>query len=81
MQVGFFAQSALPREELAKVWDLANSARQGYLDRLAFHRAMDIIAIAQQVGAKGTLYFSEDSSSSAPALKPGNVSWRCTCIQ
>ncbi|MEW5304687.1 MAG: hypothetical protein WDW36_007280 [Sanguina aurantia] len=37
-----------PREELAKVWDLANSARQGFLDRYSFHRAMDIIAIAQQ---------------------------------
>ncbi|MEW5318543.1 MAG: hypothetical protein WDW38_009759 [Sanguina aurantia] len=46
--VGFFAQSGLPREELAKVWDLANSARQGFLDRYSFHRAMDIIAIAQQ---------------------------------
>jgi EH domain-containing protein 1 len=32
---------------LAKVWDLANSARAGFLDRLAFHKAMDLISIAQ----------------------------------
>lgn len=32
-----------------QVWDMANSQRQGFLDRLSFHKAMDLIAIAQQV--------------------------------
>lgn len=46
--VVFFEKSGLPREVLAKVWDMANSLRLGYLDRLAFHKAMDIISLAQQ---------------------------------
>eukprot|EP00967_Tisochrysis_lutea_P144996 scaffold271621_cov16-Tisochrysis_lutea.AAC.1 len=32
-----------------QVWDLANTHRLGYLDRLCFHKAMDLIAIAQAV--------------------------------
>jgi hypothetical protein len=28
---------------------MANSQRQGYLDRAAFHKAMDLIALAQHV--------------------------------
>lgn len=47
--VEFFQRSGLPREVLAKVWDLANSNRQGFLDRAAFHKAMDLIAMGQQV--------------------------------
>lgn len=46
----FFQRSGLPKEVLAKVWDLANSQRAGFLDRLAFHKAMDLISIAQQGG-------------------------------
>jgi len=46
--VVFFEKSGLPRDVLAKVWDMANSQRLGYLDRAAFHKAMDIIALAQQ---------------------------------
>eukprot|EP00878_Enallax_costatus_P017605 GHUV01018497.1.p1 GENE.GHUV01018497.1~~GHUV01018497.1.p1 ORF type:complete len:533 (+),score=105.10 GHUV01018497.1:417-2015(+) len=45
--VTFFQRSQLPKEVLAKVWDLANSQRAGFLDRLAFHKAMDLISIAQ----------------------------------
>eukprot|EP00879_Flechtneria_rotunda_P004857 GHRR01005131.1.p1 GENE.GHRR01005131.1~~GHRR01005131.1.p1 ORF type:complete len:106 (+),score=25.50 GHRR01005131.1:379-696(+) len=45
--VTFFQRSGLPKEVLAKVWDLANSQRAGFLDRLAFHKAMDLISIAQ----------------------------------
>lgn len=45
--VGFFEKSGLPREVLAKIWDLANSARLGYLDRTAFHKAMELISLAQ----------------------------------
>eukprot|EP00775_Hariotina_reticulata_P005540 gene5540-5776_t len=45
--VVFFQRSGLPKEVLAKVWDLANSQRAGFLDRLAFHKAMDLISIAQ----------------------------------
>ena len=46
----FFQRSGLPKEVLAKVWDLANSQRAGFLDRLAFHKAMDLISMAQQGG-------------------------------
>ena len=45
--VGFFTRSGLPKDALAKVWELANTARSGYLDRPAFHRAMELIALAQ----------------------------------
>ncbi|KAF6256286.1 P-loop containing nucleoside triphosphate hydrolase protein [Scenedesmus sp. NREL 46B-D3] len=46
-QMHFFKRSGLPKEMLAKVWELANSQRAGFLDRLAFHKAMDLISIAQ----------------------------------
>ncbi|KAG2438490.1 hypothetical protein HXX76_005042 [Chlamydomonas incerta] len=45
--VAFFGRSGLPREVLATVWDLANDRRLGYLDRLAFHKSLDLIALAQ----------------------------------
>ncbi|GFH15321.1 uncharacterized protein HaLaN_11525 [Haematococcus lacustris] len=48
--VSFFEKSGLPRDVLAKVWDMANSGRQGYLDRMSFHKAMDLISLAQQEG-------------------------------
>jgi EH domain-containing protein 1 len=36
-------------QTLAVIWELANDRRLGYLDRLAFHKAMDLIALAQTV--------------------------------
>ena len=35
---------------LCQVWEMSNHNKQGFLDRLAFHKAMDIIALAQLVG-------------------------------
>jgi len=32
-----------------QVWEMSNHNKQGFLDRLAFHKAMDIIALAQLV--------------------------------
>lgn len=46
--VQFFGRSGLPREVLARVWELSDSTRQGYLDRNAFQRSMDLISLAQQ---------------------------------
>ena len=46
--VTFFQKSGVSRDVLARVWDMANSARLGYLDRLSFHKAMDLISLAQQ---------------------------------
>ncbi|GAX73326.1 hypothetical protein CEUSTIGMA_g780.t1 [Chlamydomonas eustigma] len=43
----FFEKSELSREVLFKVWEMSNQNKQGYLDRLGFHKAMDIIALAQ----------------------------------
>ncbi|KAK9839793.1 hypothetical protein WJX81_002232 [Elliptochloris bilobata] len=48
--VKFFERSGLPRDTLAKVWSLADSARRGFLDVRSFSKAMDLIAIAQQTG-------------------------------
>ena len=46
--VAFFQRSGLPKAALARVWDLANSNRAGYLGRAEFDRALDLIALAQQ---------------------------------
>ncbi|KAI8474973.1 MAG: P-loop containing nucleoside triphosphate hydrolase protein [Monoraphidium minutum] len=46
--VAFFRRSGLSRDVLARVWDMSNTSRTGYLDRAAFHKAMDLISIAQQ---------------------------------
>lgn len=43
----FFARSGLPKESLARVWELANTTKQGFLDRNTFHKAMDLIAMGQ----------------------------------
>jgi hypothetical protein len=44
---------------------MANSQRQGYLDRAAFHKAMDLIALAQHVSkldvTKATVLPLQDS--------------------
>lgn len=51
--VDFFGKSGLNRDVLAKVWELANSNRLGYLDRPSFQRAMELITLAQS-GAEVT---------------------------
>lgn len=43
----FFARSGLPKDVLARVWELANTAKQGFLDRMSFHKSMELIAMAQ----------------------------------
>jgi len=48
--VAFFARSGLERAALARVWELSNSARAGYLDKPSFFRAMDLISLAQASG-------------------------------
>lgn len=48
--VAFFARSGLERPTLARVWELANAARSGYLDKPSFFRAMDLISLAQASG-------------------------------
>lgn len=34
--VKFFERSGLPRDQLAKVWAMADSSRRGYLDQASF---------------------------------------------
>mmetsp|Transcript_17926 Transcript_17926/g.38464 ORF Transcript_17926/g.38464 Transcript_17926/m.38464 type:complete len:626 (+) Transcript_17926:389-2266(+) len=46
--VAFFERSGLSREVLAKIWDMANQSRQGFLDRVSFHKALDLVSMAQQ---------------------------------
>ncbi|GMH45278.1 hypothetical protein BSKO_13235 [Bryopsis sp. KO-2023] len=45
--VKFFERSGLPRDILAKVWGLADSKREGFLGRFSFHKAMELISMAQ----------------------------------
>jgi EH domain-containing protein 1 len=48
--VKFFERSGLPRDQLAKVWAMADSSRKGYLDQHSFAMAMEYISVSQQVG-------------------------------
>ncbi|CAG9460608.1 unnamed protein product [Pedinophyceae sp. YPF-701] len=45
--VQFFNRSGLPRHVLSRVWALADSQRQGFLDMTGFEKAMDLITLAQ----------------------------------
>jgi len=67
--VAFFARSGLERPTLARVWELANSARAGYLDRPSFFRAMDLISLAQ---ASGGLVPRDAASALGDAGTGGN---------
>lgn len=69
--VAFFGRSGLPRETLATVWELANDRRLGYLDRLAFHKAMDLISLAQSVGADSGVVRRTESAWGQPGGKAG----------
>lgn len=44
-----------------QVWEMSNQNKAGYLDKLAFHRAMDIVSLAQMVGVS-TASLSEGTS-------------------
>ncbi|CAD7698842.1 unnamed protein product [Ostreobium quekettii] len=46
--VQFFERSGLPRDILAKVWALADRRKDGYLNCQAFHKAMQLISMAQK---------------------------------
>ena len=45
--VKFFSRSGLAKEDLAKVWAVADSTRQGYLGKSQFLKAMVAVALAQ----------------------------------
>jgi hypothetical protein len=45
--VKFFCRSGLAKEDLAKVWAVADSTRQGYLGKAQFLKAMVAVALAQ----------------------------------
>lgn len=48
--VHFFMRAGLPKSDLAKLWDAADSERVGYLDRRAFSLACALIGALQQYG-------------------------------
>lgn len=48
--VSFFQRSGLPRDQLAKIWMLADKTRQGCLDFPSFVRALELVSIAQTQG-------------------------------
>ena len=45
--VEFFQRSGLTRDQLAKVWALADHTRRGYLDYPAFVKSLELISLAQ----------------------------------
>jgi hypothetical protein len=48
----FSNHSPTPPSFALQVWEMANSTKAGYLDKAAFHKAMDIISLAQMVGTR-----------------------------
>ena len=48
--VRFFGLSGLPKETLARVWQLSDANRQGFLGVEQFVKALRVIALAQQAG-------------------------------
>lgn len=48
--VHFFMLAGLPKSDLARLWDTADSQRVGYLDRRAFSLACSLIGALQQYG-------------------------------
>ena len=51
--VKFFSLSGLPKETLARVWQLSDVNRQGFLGVDHFVKALRVIALAQQAGGWG----------------------------
>ena len=45
--VAFFSRSALEKQDLSKVWTLADAEHKGFLDFEDFKRAMQFISLAQ----------------------------------
>jgi len=45
--VQFFSRSGLHREQLARVWSLAENTKQGFLTKVTFGKAMKLISLAQ----------------------------------
>ncbi|GBF89658.1 hypothetical protein Rsub_02828 [Raphidocelis subcapitata] len=64
--VTLFKRSGLSKDLLARVWDLSNTTRSGFLDRAAFHKAMDLISIAQQGGEVSREAYLAASSRGVP---------------
>mmetsp|Transcript_2243 Transcript_2243/g.6668 ORF Transcript_2243/g.6668 Transcript_2243/m.6668 type:complete len:552 (+) Transcript_2243:276-1931(+) len=61
--VKFFERSGLPRDQLAKVWALADNARRGYLDTHTFAHAMELISVSQQTGDVDEATFEQEKAA------------------
>jgi hypothetical protein len=68
--VRFFERSGLPRDQLAKVWAFADSARRGYLDVAAFTRALELVALAQASGQVSLEALNAARQGGAPIAPP-----------
>lgn len=69
--VTFFERSNLPREQLAKVWALADNGRRGYLDVQTFSYAMELLSVIQRTGDVDELSFATEKQAgnvSAPVM-------------
>lgn len=72
--VEFFKRSGLPRDQLAKVWAMADSSRRGFLDQASFAKAMEYISVSQQVGDVSTeLYEAEKAAGHVTAPMMGGL--------
>ncbi|KAJ8613834.1 hypothetical protein CTAYLR_004928 [Chrysophaeum taylorii] len=52
--LGLFSESGLPRDVLARIWDVADSGRRGSLSLDDFSVALRLISLAQRSGAVAT---------------------------
>jgi hypothetical protein len=68
--VRFFERSGLPRDQLAKVWAFADSARRGYLDVAAFTRALELVSLAQASGQVSLEALNAARQGGAPIAPP-----------
>ena len=66
--VHFFMRAGLPKSDLAKLWDAADSARVGFLDRRTFSLACVLIGALQQYGTITRDVFEKATSGRTEGL-------------
>lgn len=71
--VKFFSLSGLPKETLARVWQLSDANRQGFLGVEQFVKALRVIALAQQAGGGGTEPGAVTNDALEKALAAGTL--------
>ena len=68
--IPFFQRSGLPQEKLGMVWQLADQPPRGYLERVQFDAAMQLISIAQVLPFPSHAIFSRMNRPDTPNYPP-----------